>query len=457
MKRTSWFFAVLTVVVMIVTHFAGSRDAKAQGTGPGFRGPAAVVIEQSGDLVVVDRFNDAVFRVMPNTGDRIIVSGSGTGTGPIFAEPVDVAIERLGTFVVVDKNLDAVVWIDPVTGDRTVISGCSQTPDPCPVPLIGTGPAFLDLASIAVETRGTLVVADLEAKAVIRVDPLTGNRTILSSADRGTGPELDEPGGIVVQANGSLALVDLALDAVVEVDAITGDRRIVSGCSEQPDPCPVALVGSGPSFVRPIDLSVRPSRVLTVVDIDLGAVIDVNPNNGNRTIVSSADRGLGPVFLNPLGIAIDRNRRLFVTEPGRRAVMQVAPTTGTRTIISQAPALTISPPEGTYTTSQAFDLVLIVEGDIDDVAILRATLNTTEDVTTALNRCMMEQPLTGSGIAIRCENADAVLGLDPGRYRFDIRIEAFLPGGGSIQLRGRTFWNILGEDEGDGITPTQDG
>ncbi len=454
MKRTSRLLAVFAVVAMIVTHLIASREAKAQGSGPGFRGPGAVVIEPAGSLAVVDRLGDAVFRVVPSTGDRTIVSNRDTGTGPNFAEPVDIAIEPLGTFVVVDRNLDAVVRVDSRTGNRTVISGCSQTPDPCPVPLIGSGPAFLELAGVATESRGTLVVTDFEAQAVLRVDPRTGNRTVLSSADRGTGPLLDEPMGIVVQANGSLALVDLALDAVVEVDAVTGDRSILSGCSELDDPCPVPLVGSGPSFLRPTDLSVRPNRVLAVIDTDLGAVVDVNPNTGNRTIVSSADRGSGPVFLNPLSIAVDRNRRLFVAEPARRAMIQVAPATGNREIISQAPALTISPPDGTYTDLQAFDLVLIVEGDIDDVSILSASLNTMEDVRADLDRCSTEQPLTGSGVALRCENANAVLELDPGRYRFDVRLDVTFNQGRNVQLRGRAFWNIIGEED-DGAGPIQ--
>ena len=45
---------------------------------------------------------------------------------------------------------------------------------------IGRGPAFFAPIEIAVEPTGTLVVADTELGAVVRVDPLSGDRAIIS-------------------------------------------------------------------------------------------------------------------------------------------------------------------------------------------------------------------------------------------------------------------------------------
>lgn len=449
MKRTSWLWVIhLTVVAMIVMHVTGRQDAYAQGTGPSLRGPASVIVEPSGMLAVVDRIGDGIFRVSPNTGERMILSNRTTGTGPSFSEPMDIARQAGGTFVVVDRNLDAVIRVDPVTGNRTVISGCPQTRDPCPVPLVGDGPPFGRLVSIAVEPGGSLVVVDFAAQAVMRVAPGSGNRTVLSDATRGIGPALEEPMGIAVQANRQLALIDTALDAVVEVDPITGNRSILSGCSEVPEPCPSPIIGFGPTFLRPVDVAIRPNRTLVVIDVDRGAVIEVNPNTGTRSIVSDAETGIGPVFLEPTSIAVDRNRRLFVSDQVRRAIIQVNPASGERQFSSQAPSLSVSPSEGIYTDSQSFDLVLIVEGDIDDVSINRATLNVTEDLRDTLNRCDMKRQLTGSGVVIRCVNADILFGLDPGRYRFDVRLNvSFNRGNNNVILRETVFWYVLGEAE----------
>ena len=45
------------------------------------------------------------------------------GTGSSFLAPRGVAVEADGNLVVVDQGLAAVVRVDPVTGDRTIVSG----------------------------------------------------------------------------------------------------------------------------------------------------------------------------------------------------------------------------------------------------------------------------------------------------------------------------------------------
>jgi len=87
-------------------------------------------------------------------------------------------------------------------------------------------------------------------------------------------------------------------------------------------------------------------------------------------------------------------------------------------------------------------LVLIVEGAIDDVSIASALLNET-DITSILNSCGIEQRLTGGGVAIRCANANALFGLEPGRYRFDVQLNASVAGQGNVPLRDIVFWYLL--------------
>ena len=99
------------------------------------------------------------------------------GSGPDFGDPSDIAVEASGDLVVVDRDLDAVVRVDPVTGDRTIVSDAGT----------GAGPAFVSPGSIAVEASGDLVVTDPALRAVVRVDPVTGDRTIVSDAGTGAG------------------------------------------------------------------------------------------------------------------------------------------------------------------------------------------------------------------------------------------------------------------------------
>jgi len=53
---------------------------------------------------------------------------------------------------------------------------------------IGSGPGFVSPLGIAVEADGNLVVADFGLEAVVRVDPVSGDRTIISDASIGSGP-----------------------------------------------------------------------------------------------------------------------------------------------------------------------------------------------------------------------------------------------------------------------------
>ena len=97
----------------------------------------------------------------------------GTGTGPALSFPVSIAVEASGDLVVLDFGLDAVLRVDPVTGDRTIVSDDAGT---------GAGPAFSLPTDIAVEASGDLVVTDGDFDAVFRVDPVTGDRVILSGS-----------------------------------------------------------------------------------------------------------------------------------------------------------------------------------------------------------------------------------------------------------------------------------
>ncbi len=97
-----------------------------------------------------------------------------------------------------------------------------------PTAVVGSGPGFQAPTGIAVEASGDLVVTDNALDAVLRVDPVTGDRTIVSDAGTGAGPAFGFPRAIAVEASGDLVVTDPALDAVVRVDPVTGDRVIVS-------------------------------------------------------------------------------------------------------------------------------------------------------------------------------------------------------------------------------------
>ena len=121
----------------------------------------------------------------------------GVGSGPPFFSPTDLAVEASEFLVVVDTHLAAVPRVDPVSGDRTIVSDAGT----------GSGFGFGGLAvptSIAVEGTGSLVVlgvcCGLEPfnSYMLRVDPVSGDRTVVSGLGIGRGPPFVVPSDVAV-------------------------------------------------------------------------------------------------------------------------------------------------------------------------------------------------------------------------------------------------------------------
>ena len=105
--------------------------------------------------------------------------------------PGDIVIAtQIGPTVNKDYGL---VVVDPVTGNRTILSDNT----------IGSGPSFTQPEGIAIEPDGDLLVTDPLAgpgphSAIFRVDPATGDRTIISTEGGvGTGATMIQPSGIL--------------------------------------------------------------------------------------------------------------------------------------------------------------------------------------------------------------------------------------------------------------------
>src|SRR5690349_1539878 len=103
-----------------------------------------------------------------------------------------------GDLVVSDETLRALLRVDPVTGDRTILSDTTH----------GTGPNFNMQLGVTVDVAGNIFVAGNATPAIFRVDPVTGNRTILSDATHGTGPNFGDPIAISVGLSGDLLVTD---------------------------------------------------------------------------------------------------------------------------------------------------------------------------------------------------------------------------------------------------------
>lgn len=117
-------------------------------------------------------------------------------------------------------------------------------------------------------------------------------------------PPFDEPEGIAVEADGQLLVVELAGRALLRVDPITGERTLVSDDSH----------GGGPFFATPADLAMDATGAAIVADPGLPALLRVDPTSGDRSILSDADTGAGPLWVEPLSLAVEQDGSIVVVD-----------------------------------------------------------------------------------------------------------------------------------------------
>ncbi len=319
-----------------------------QVTAEIIQGKAAFVVEAAQlpvpdrTQVVTDAQGEARFflRIEKQARDRVVVKVATADIPQVepvqfvtligFPFPRGIAVEADGSLVVVDISLQAILRVDPLTGQRTIVSSRE----------VGSGPPFGLLFGIAVEADGSLVVvytgSSLDiVSAVVRVDPRTGDRTVVSGGNQniGSGPFSLAPTGIAVEANGDLVLVDDFNKAVMRIDPTTGARRIISRAN---------TMGSGPSLERPFGIAVGPDGSLTVLDNGRRALVQVDPRSGDRTILSGDGVGEDLAFENPNALTVEADGSLLVaddgrttaTEKGRKRVVRVDRANGARTLVS---------------------------------------------------------------------------------------------------------------------------
>jgi hypothetical protein len=300
---------------------------------------------QPGDILTANLANRTLFRV-DSSGDRGVLSSEDVGSGPSPRRLVDVTLEADGQILMTDYLNRALVRVDPQTGDRMIFSGCTTLD--CSAP-IGLGPDFSEVYMLVMENSGDALVTSSQ-KAVFRVEAVSGNRTVLSGCSDaecstviGGGPEFIDTSGITVESSGDILVTDWILGSVFRIDATSGDRTLVSGCILE-FCSPGTRVGSGVAFEFPVDV---------VVEAD-GSIL-----------VTEADSFLGTEF---------------------RALFRVNPSNGNRTILSGCEQLECTLVAGTGTNfSIPIGLALdgggeILVGDYGMGAIFRVDPNSGDRV-----------------------------------------------------------------------------
>jgi DNA-binding beta-propeller fold protein YncE len=269
-----------------------------------------------------------ILRTDPASGSLVEVSRNGP-QGTLFRRPYDMAVEADGSLVVADLGVPnakdgAIIRVDPLTGVQTLVS---------------SGGEFYDPAGIAVAPDGQLYVVDNRAPdnegAVIRVDPRTGAQTLVTErSDLPGRNELDLPFGIAIESDGNLVVANRVsadqippncqpLGKVVRVNPVTGLQQ---------------EIGNAGSIAWPLGIAVAPDGGILVPNECPrgGGVIRLDPLLGDQAEITP--NGEQDVLVTPERIAFDPSGALLVSDfnlgPDRDGgIVRVDPQGGEQTLV----------------------------------------------------------------------------------------------------------------------------
>jgi hypothetical protein len=330
-----------TIVVATEDEFAAVDDTAAELTvvlsANVMDSPTAVVADPANDRALVfDRQLDALVAVSYATGERTIVSDDATGEGPGLQDPAAAALDEANSRVLVLDGA-SLLAVDLATGDRTVIADAAT----------GVGDALVDPFDIALDVAGNrALVLDVDLTDILNpVTTLyavaldTGDRTVIVRGAGGSGPELVDPTALAIDPANNRALVAFRdttdganiVRAIMAVALDTGDRTVISTNANVDQG---RLLGDPVAMV--LDDTATPGRLL-VLDGGLDAVLAVELDTGNRTVVAEDRVTPGQDFSVPDALALDKaedGTRALVVDSGLDMVIAVALDDGARTVIS---------------------------------------------------------------------------------------------------------------------------
>ena len=315
----------------VVTTFAGTAGQSGFTGGRGavarFHEPYGLAVGPSGNVYVADLLNHAIRRIAPDGAVTTFAGGNGkgstngTGTAAKFSEPRDVAVDTNGTIYVADyfNHLIRKITSAGVVTTLAGRAGKAGSKDG-----VGRAARFRAPTGIALDATGTVYVADTGNRAIRKIGA-NGKVTTLTIS----GPPLAEPRGLAVDATGTIFVGDFRSHTVRTITP-TGTVSTLTG--QIGTPGIADGTGSAALFQYPSGVSLDTSGTVYVTDAENDTVRVVAPGGVVTTLAGKAGRtssvdgvGADARFEDPFATAVDLSGNVYVADSAAHVIRKISP------------------------------------------------------------------------------------------------------------------------------------
>jgi len=272
-------------------------------------------------------FNASSYSVSTLAGTGALGSTDGLGATATFTFPLDVAVDVSGNLYIGDRDSHKVRKISP-SGIVSTLAGTGAIGS---ADGAGATATFSDLYGVAVDTSGTVYVADQNNEKIRKitsagvVSTLAGTGSVGSKDGAGTTATFSDPIGVAVDKNGNVYVTDAGNNKIRKITP-AGVVSTVAGTGAQGS---ADGVGATATFSYPEGVAVDSSGVLYVSDFNNHKIRKITPAGVVSTLAGTGAQGSADgaaataTFSHPRGIALDADGNIYVVDSENNKIRKI--------------------------------------------------------------------------------------------------------------------------------------
>jgi uncharacterized protein (TIGR03437 family) len=349
-------------------NFSGDGGSATSAT---LNAPFGVAVDTSGNLFIVDYFNNRIRKVSAS-GIITTVAGSGTAsfsgdggpaTSALLNNPTGVAVDTSGNLFIADYNNNRIRKVS-ANGIITTVAGSGPTAGSSGDGGPATSAIINQPSSVAVDASGDLFIAEsfkirkVTASGIITTVAGSGTQGFSGDGGSATSATLNGIGAVAVDASGNLFIADTGNNRIRKVSA-SGIITTVAGngASTPGDLGNGGFSGDGgpatsAALSNPNGVAVDTSGNLFIADLDNNRIRKVSASGIITTYAGSGTPGVsgtptyyggfsgdgGPataaLLSYPSGVAVDASGNLFIADYLNNRIRKVTASSGIITTVA---------------------------------------------------------------------------------------------------------------------------